>query len=163
MDTIDPDGDTIDHGRPPARGWGRLVTELLVEDLVASLRFWCDVLGFACAYRRPAERFVYLERPDGAQIMLCERADRKGGNETDGLERPFGRGVMFQLVVDDLEPVREMAARRNVAVREASREVWRRTGDRELGRREIRLLDPDGYLVMVAQEIGVRPLRTRPP
>ena len=39
------------------------------------------------------------------------------------------------------------------------REVWRRYGDIEGGRREIFVLDPDGYLVMLARDLGTRPLQ----
>jgi hypothetical protein len=38
------------------------------------------------------------------------------------------------------------------------REVWRRYGDREGGKQEIFVLDPNGYLVMMAQDLGERPL-----
>ena len=37
-------------------------------------------------------------------------------------------------------------------------EVWRRWGDREGGQRELFVQDPDGYLIMVAEHIGERPL-----
>ena len=147
---------TTVYGEAPTDGWSPFVPELLVESLDGSLRFWSDVLRFRRAYGRPEERFVYLEHASGAQLMLAERAAQRGKNETAPLERPFGRGVMFQLVVDDLEPVLEAIAREGIAVRDGPRETWRRTGEREGGRREVRLLDPDGYHVMVAEEIGVR-------
>ena len=51
-----------------------MVPELLVTDFDASLAFWRDILGFAVAYARPAERFAYLERSEGAQVMLHPRA-----------------------------------------------------------------------------------------
>jgi len=35
--------------------------------------------------------------------------------------------------------------------------VWLSVGDREAGQREIFVLDPDGYLVMVADDLGERP------
>src|SRR5260221_4029411 len=91
-----------DMGAPPRSGWARLVPELLVEDIAISLPFWRDRLGFAIAYQRPEERFVYLERPEGAQIMLSQRSGRW---ETATLERPLGRGAMFQVYVDDIEAV----------------------------------------------------------
>ena len=53
-----------------------MVAELHVNKLEDSLEFWCGLLGFEVAYRRPAEKFVYLERPEGAQIMLCQRHGR---------------------------------------------------------------------------------------
>lgn len=36
------------------------------------------------------------------------------------------------------------------------REVWRQTGQIESGQREIFVQDPDGYLLMLAQEFGQR-------
>jgi len=42
------------------------------------------------------------------------------------------------------------------------REIWRRAGDREIGQREFFLLDPDGYLLMVAENLGERPIPARP-
>jgi hypothetical protein len=35
-----------------------MVPEQHVTDLATSLRFWRDILGFAVAYQRSAERFV---------------------------------------------------------------------------------------------------------
>ena len=65
---------TADQGAPPKSGWAKLVPELLASDLAESLGFWRDLLGFAIAYQRPEEAFVYLERPEGAQIMLSQAA-----------------------------------------------------------------------------------------
>ena len=39
------------------------------------------------------------------------------------------------------------------------RVVWRATGDHESGQREVFVQDPDGYLLMVAENIGRRPLQ----
>jgi catechol 2,3-dioxygenase-like lactoylglutathione lyase family enzyme len=146
---------TVDYGKPPASGWTRLVPELLVSDIGASLAFWTELLGFGIAYQRPAEKFAYLERPDGAQIMLSERS---GVWETGPLKVPFGRGVMFQISVDSIAPVASALARAGWPVDTGPREVWRRYGDREGGKREIVVLDPDGYLVMVAENLGERAL-----
>jgi catechol 2,3-dioxygenase-like lactoylglutathione lyase family enzyme len=74
----------VDYGKPPATGWSRLVPELLVSDIAASLAFWTELLGFVVAYQRPAEKFAYLERPEGAQIMLSERS---GVWETGAMEK----------------------------------------------------------------------------
>jgi catechol 2,3-dioxygenase-like lactoylglutathione lyase family enzyme len=142
-------------GAPPRGGWAGLVPELLVEDVAASLAFWRDLLGFAIAYQRPEQFFAYLERPEGAQIMLCQRSGRW---ETAALERPYGRGAMFQIHVDAIEPVLSLLASAGWPLHAGPREVWRRLGDREGGQREIFVQDPDGYLVMLAQKIGERPL-----
>lgn len=143
------------YGAPPKGGWAKLVCELLVEDLEVSRAFWEGLLGFTMAYQRPDQGFVYLERPDGAQIMLCRRS---GDWETGSLERPFGRGVMFQVYVDSLQAIGGALAQADHAILVGPREVWRRWGDREGGKREIIVQDPDGYLVMLAEDLGERPL-----
>jgi catechol 2,3-dioxygenase-like lactoylglutathione lyase family enzyme len=96
---------------------------------------------------------VYLERPDGSQIMLCRQ---NGRFETGALERPLGRGVMFQLYVDDLDLVLERLAARALTIYLGPREMWRAVGASECGQREVFVQDPDGYLIMVAQDIGTR-------
>lgn len=138
---------------PPRTGWAPMVPELLVSDLPASLDFWHGLLGFRIAYSR--DRFVYLERPEGAQIMLSER---DGTFETGPLEAPFGRGAMLQLYLDGVDKVAAAFGARGRPVFMPMREVWRRTGDRESGQREFFVQDPDGYLVMVAEHLGERPL-----
>lgn len=145
-------------GAPPKSGWAKLVAEILVEDIAVSLAFWRDVLGFEIAYRRPAETFAYLDL-EGAQIMLSQRS---GKWETGPMDRPHGRGVMFQLYVDALDPVLAALEAAAWPIYSGPREVWRRTGTIESGQREVFVQDPDGYLVMVAQNIGQRPLQTAP-
>jgi catechol 2,3-dioxygenase-like lactoylglutathione lyase family enzyme len=142
-----------DAGAPPKSGWARLAPELLVADLDVSLGFWRDLLGFRVAYSRNG--FAYLERAEGAQIMLCAR---DGSCETAPMDRPFGRGAMFQVYVDNLAQVAEALSAGGWPLYAPIREVWRRWGDREGGQRELFVQDPDGYLIMVAQHIGERPL-----
>ena len=141
------------HGAPPKSGWAKLAPELLVSDLETSLAFWRDILGFEIAYQRPAPEFVYLEHPEGHQIMLCRR---HGGWETGSLERPFGRGTMFQLYFKSIEPALAAVSARAWPIYQELREVWRRAGDQETGQREFFLQDPDGYLIMVAENLGER-------
>ncbi len=144
-----------EYGAPPRSSWAKLVCELLVEDLAISRSFWEGVLGFEVAYQRPDERFVYLERAEGSQIMLCQRS---GKWETGSLERPYGRGVMFQVYVDGLAQVLASLTQAGCVLYAGPREVWRRWGDREGGKREIVVQDPDGYLVMLAENLGERPI-----
>jgi catechol 2,3-dioxygenase-like lactoylglutathione lyase family enzyme len=138
-----------------------MICELLVNDIAASREFWCDIVGFRLAYERPAERFVYLERrlPDGrgAQVMLCQR---NGRWETGAMTPPLGQGVMFQIEVADLSSVSRALAARNWPLHTPLREVWRQVGDREAGQREVFVQDPDGYLLMLNENLGERPLQT---
>ena len=123
----------IDYGRLPKGGFAKLVPELLVEDLHESLVFWREALGFEIAYQRPEEKFAYLERP-------------------------YGRGVMFQIYIDSIDPTIERLKELRVSIYGGPREVWRRYGDREGGKREVFVLDPSGYLIMLAEDLGERPL-----
>ena len=148
-------------GGPPSTGWQPMVCELLVGDITASRAFWCDVVGFTVAYERPAEGFVYLERrlPDGrgAQVMLCQR---NGSWETGPMIPPLGQGVMFQIEVDDLAATLSVLAHGNWPIHTPLREIWRNAGNCETGQREVFVQDPDGYLLMLNQSLGERPLES---
>lgn len=139
-------------GQAPTGGFAALVPELDVSDLDASLSFWVDLLGFAIAYDRPAARFAYLER-DGAQIMLCQI---NGRWVTGPLEKPFGRGINFQIAVDRLDPILARLAEAGIRLFDEPSEAWYRVGDSESGVRECLVQDPDGYLVRLSENLGMR-------
>lgn len=143
-------------GRPPDR-WASMMPELMASDLAASLAFWTGPLGFVPAYERPALKFAYLVRPGDAQMMIYER---DGDWETGPLERPYGRGVIIQVYVDDVDAVHAAVTGAGHQLYVELRERWRDWGDRLGGQREFLVQDPDGYLVMVAQHIGERPMPT---
>jgi len=140
---------------PPKSGWAKMVSELHVTDLDASLAFWKDIIGFEIAYQRPEERFVYLEHPEGQQIMLCQR---HGRFETGPMQSPSGQGVMFQIYFQDITSILSMLSACDWPIYVGPREVWRKVGDREAGQQEVFVQDPDGYLLMLAQNIGERAL-----
>jgi catechol 2,3-dioxygenase-like lactoylglutathione lyase family enzyme len=146
---------SADRNAPPATGWAKIVTELHVTDLNASLAFWRDIIGFEIAYSRQEEKFVYLEHPEGQQIMLCQR---HGRFETGPMQPPLGQGGMFQIYFQDIEALMANLVAQNWPIYLGPREVWRKTGDRESGQREVFVQDPDGYLLMLAQNIGERVL-----
>jgi len=139
-------------GQPPEGGFSALTPELGVQSLDASLRFWCDLLGFTVAYDRPAARFAYLVR-GRAQIMLCQR---NGRWDTGVLEHPYGRGVNFQIMVDRLAPILTALDAARWPLFEEPSETWYRTGPVEGGQRECLVQDPDGYLVRLAENLGQR-------
>lgn len=147
---------TMDYGRLPKGGFAKLVSELRVEDLRESLHFWREALGFEIAYQRPEQKFAYLERPEGAQIMLCERSGRRW--ETAPMKKPYGRGVMFQIYVSSFDPIIDRLKDLRVPIYAGPREVWRRYGDREGGKQEVIVLDPNGYLIMLTEDLGERAL-----
>jgi catechol 2,3-dioxygenase-like lactoylglutathione lyase family enzyme len=144
-----------DHGRPPVRP--KLVPELLVAELAPSLRFWCDLLGFRIAYERPEEGFAYLDL-DGAEVMLEERDPDWRQWETGPLERPFGRGINFQIEVAAVTPVLDRLAAAGWALFMAPEEKWYHAGAVERGQRQFLVQDPDGYLLRLAEPLGARPV-----
>lgn len=140
-------------GRQPTGGFAPLVPELDVTSIEASLHFWCDGLGFRIAYDRPAAKFAYLER-QGAQLMLCQI---NGNWKTGALEKPFGRGINFQIATDDLDPILEDLRELDWPLFEGVSESWYRIGEnQESGSREFLVQDPDGYLIRFSQSIGKR-------
>jgi catechol 2,3-dioxygenase-like lactoylglutathione lyase family enzyme len=142
-------------GAPPQGGWARMVVELHVNNLKTSLSFWQEILRFGIAFERSEELFAYLEHPEGHQIMLCQR---HGRFEAGSLDYPLGQGAMLQMYFERIGPVLCALGVRKWPIYLGPREMWRRTGDCESGQREVFVQDPDGYLLMIAENIGRRPL-----
>lgn len=141
-------------GAPPAN-WQPLMAEMMVQDYPASLAFWMDVLGFQLAFSRPAQKLSCLQHPDGAQIMIYQR---DGYWETGEMQPPFGRGAVIQVYVGDAAELASRVAAAGWPFYVPLREKWRDWGDRLGGQREFLVQDPDGYLIMLAERIGERPL-----
>lgn len=141
-------------GSPPTP-WAHLIAEFIISDFDRTLAFWTGPLGFTPAFMRPAQRLACVTRPEGAQIMFYER---DGDWETGPLEQPFGRGAITQIFVENVDDIATAIRAAGVPFYVAPREKWRDWGDRLGGQREFLVQDPDGYLIMVAQRIGERPL-----
>lgn len=141
-------------GRAPDP-WAMGITEMMVSDYPRALAFWTGVLGFRPTFQRPEQKLAHLTHPDGAQVMIYER---DGDWEVAAMEPPFGRGVVVQVFVADVDAVAARVVQAGLSFYVPPREKWRDWGDRLGGQREFLVQDPDGYLVMVAQRIGTRPL-----
>ena len=137
-----------------------LVPELLVGDLAASLAFWRDLCGFTVLYDRPAEGFAYIAR-GGAHLML-EQTGIIRNWVTGPLERPYGRGINFQIAVDDADAVADAVTGAGVALFLEPETTWYRIGEEETGVRQFLVQDPDGYLVRFPSSIGRRPATAEP-
>ena len=111
--------------------WAPLAPELLVTDLAASLAFWRDLCGFAVAYARDEDGFAYLDR-EGAQFMLEEIGEGRQWI-TGPLERPFGRGINFQVVVSAIAPILDALQAAGWPLHMAPEEKWYRAGRQEVG------------------------------
>lgn len=134
------------EGRLPTGGFAAMVPELDVSNLDASLAFWCQLLGFDVAYARPEAGFAYLERGP-LQIMLCQINHEW---DTGPLERPFGRGINFQMTVPSIEPIADALAEANWPLFRPIEEKRYRVGAGWSVCREFLVQDPDGYLLRFA-------------
>jgi catechol 2,3-dioxygenase-like lactoylglutathione lyase family enzyme len=133
-----------------------LIPELDVDDLDASLRFYCEVLGFRVLYERPAESFCFLDL-GGAQLMLQAATGPGRRFRTAVLERPYGRGVNFQLEVDDAARLYETVREGGWKIVVPLEERWYSLGEgRDGGNRQFVVEDPDGYLLRCFTDLGER-------
>jgi len=145
-----------------------LVPELDVTTLATSVAFYADVLEFRVLFERAAERFAYLER-DGVELMIQEAAGPGRRFRTAPLEIPCGRGVNFQLRVDDVDAMHARAVDADVDIVSPIEERWYQVdvaesggrwqvkGPAEAGNRQFVLADPDGYLWRPFRDLGMRP------
>ena len=82
--------------------WNPMVPELSVRDFDLSLSFYCHLLGFDIRNQRSDPNFAYLESGQ-VQIMLEEM--HTGSWDTGEHSAPLGRGVNFQIELDDISPI----------------------------------------------------------
>ena len=134
-----------------------LTPEIYCSNIKTSLAFYTGVLGFEMLYQREAEGFAMLER-QGARIMLEE--SKKGAIDNDRvwlsapLERPFGRGVNFQIHTTQVAALYEKVQLNDADIFLPMEEKWYRVGDFELCHWQFIILDPDGYMLRFVELIG---------
>lgn len=132
--------------------FNKLIPELSVTDIKESLPFYTEVIGFKVEYSRPEEKFYFLSI-DGAQIMVEEVNNHWWTGE---LERPFGRGLNFQIEVGDVSAIIGRLEEAGIALFRPLKESWYRGDGVEFGQLEFLVQDPDGYLLRFIQDIGER-------
>ena len=136
--------------------WAALVPELYVTDLERSLKFYTSVLGFEVAFSRPEEHFAYIQLGE-AQIMLDQFVE--GGSwQTGEMDYPFGRGVNFEIAVDDIVILLERLEAANHPLKIPLEERWYRQGDVLNGQKQFLVMDPDGYLLRFVEVLGTKPV-----
>lgn len=135
--------------------WAALVPELSVSNIEHSLKFWCEILGFIVLYERQEESFAYLELGE-AQIMLEQRNPQDNSWETAPLEKPYGRGINFQLEVESVQSILTRLEQEKHSLFIPLEERWYGVGELEFGQKQFLVQDPDGYLVRLIEPIGER-------
>ena len=83
------------------------------------------MLEFRILFERSAERFAYLEH-DGVELMIQEAAGPGRRFRTAPLELPCGRGVNFQLHVEDVDAVHARAVETGANIVVPIEERWYR-------------------------------------
>ncbi|WP_353161751.1 VOC family protein [Myroides odoratus] len=135
--------------------WATLVPELVVTNLTTSLQFWCEYIGFSILYERKEEFFAYLEL-GGAQLMLEQEDTMDQSWQTGSMEKPFGRGINFQIEVEAIAPILTRLEQANYTVFLPVEERWYRADTIEFGQKQFLVQDPDGYLVRLIEDLGER-------
>ena len=132
--------------------WAALVPELAVSDFAASLAFYTQTLGFKLEYERIGFAYVSF----GEAAMMIEQAGDHW--TTDVLEPPFGRGVNFQIEVDDVDALLLRLSDIGWPLFKPRQTHWYKAGYIERGQAEFLIQDPDGYLLRFCQILGNRPI-----
>ena len=132
--------------------FNKLIPELSVTNIEESLGVYRDILGFKVEYSRPAEKFYFLSYED-IQFMVEEINNHWWTGE---LERPFGRGLNFQIEVSDVSVLMKSLEKAGIELFRAPKESWYNGDGVEFGQIEFLVQDPDGYLLRFIQDIGER-------
>ena len=135
----------------------RLVPEMIVSDLARSLRFYCEVLGFRIEYQRPEHHFAFLSF-HGSQLMLEQDDLEESSWRVGPLEAPFGRGMNLSIKCPDVQGLVARFETAGHTLRKPLEERWYRSNAVLFGERNCLLLDPDGYLLRFAEDLGTKAL-----
>lgn len=131
-----------------------LVPELSCSDFSATLDFYLRVLGFEIVFERSERKFAYL-RLGSAEIMVKQE---NGFWNTGEMQKPYGRGINFQINVEDVLALSERIETCGFQLFEQPEISWYRIGEIERGVTEFLVQDPDGYLLRFSQLLGDRPV-----
>lgn len=132
----------------------QIVPELYVSNFEKSRSFYENLLGFSVVYQRKEEGFAFLALGN-AQIMIDEIGASRTWH-TAKFEYPFGRGINFQIEVEDVEALYKKLTDNNIPIFLEIEEKWYRKNDKEVGNKQFLVQDPDGYLLRFAQDLGER-------
>lgn len=138
-------------------GEGKITPELDVSNLIQSLNFYTQIIGFQITFERSEEKFAFLDL-DGAALMLEEAAGPGRRFRTAPLERPYGRGMNLQIEVADVDSIHARVVAAGAEIVLPLEEKWYRKDQAELGNRQFVVADPDGYLLRFFTDLGARKL-----
>jgi hypothetical protein len=77
------------------------------------------------------------------------------------LEYPYGRGINFQIEVKDIGGLYSKITGLGYPIKFEMEEKWYRVNEEMLGVKQFLILDPDGYLLRFAEDLGSRMISGR--
>lgn len=131
--------------------YNKNIPELDVSNLEESVKFY-KTCGFKIEYERKEDKFVFLSLGE-IQFMLQELGSSDKWDVGE-LTYPFGRGINFQLEVDNVDSVYNSLINNNYKIAFEMEENWYRNDDKLLGNKEFLVQDPDGYLLRFSEDLG---------
>lgn len=129
-----------------------LVPEITVSDFEKSLHFYTEVLGFHVEYMRENEGFAFLSY-EGSQLMI-DQIDIGRTWKTGEMERPFGRGVNFQINVPHLKPLLDSLLKSKIQLFAGPEEKTYKTESGETKVKQFLVQDYDGYLLRFCEAVS---------
>ena len=90
------------------------------------------------------------------RLMLEELTTESHAHNVGTIEKPFGRGMHFQIKVKDVQALYDTFKKENYPVFMDMEEKWYRMDTEEKGHKQFRVLDPDGYQLRFYESLGER-------
>ncbi|MVV48339.1 VOC family protein [Pseudomonas sp. PB120] len=134
-----------------------LLPELIVSNVKNSLKFYCKVIGFKIEYERQEDGFAFISY-NGSQLMLEQDCYKASPWRVEPLEPPFGRGINFSIECPDVAALARDLVTSGYSLRKPIEEFWYKEGKLIQGELNFLVLDPDGYLLRFAQDLGFKPM-----
>ncbi len=141
-----------------------LIPELYVTNLNQSLQFYVNLLGFEISYQRSEDGFATISLDNG-KLMLEEFKSKRESSKkefqqghwrTGKFEYPLGRGINFELTISDIEPAYLKLRKAKYPIKLDLHHKEYRIKNQLVEVKQFLVMDPDGYLIRLAQELGTR-------
>jgi len=129
-----------------------LIPELYVEDIARTRSFYVELLEFEVLYERPADKFIYMER--GNARMMFEELGISRNWISGELEKPFGRGINFQIEVENVDELYAKVQAAGIKPFLPLEEKWYRKDESHVGNKQFIVQDSDGYLLRFFEDLG---------
>ena len=136
----------------------KLVPELYCSDIFKTTQFYTEVLGFRVLFERKEDAFVYLKRGD-IEMMFEELGGVGRKWVTGELQKPFGRGINFQIEIENVEELfNQVLKLQKEYIYLELEEKWYRCDQELAGNKQFIVQDHDGYLLRFYENLGTNPI-----